>query len=35
MTPVEGLTEKPGGSAPELTLQVYGVVPPVAASVSE
>jgi hypothetical protein len=35
MTPVEELRAKPGGSEPELMLQVYGVVPPVAASVSE
>jgi hypothetical protein len=32
IAPVELLSVKPAGSEPEATLQVYGVVPPVAAT---
>lgn len=35
ITPVEGLSESPGGKAPDEIDQVYGVVPPLAARVRE
>jgi hypothetical protein len=35
ITPVEAARFRPGGSEPEMMLQVYGVVPPVACSVAE
>jgi hypothetical protein len=35
ITPVEAFSDSPGGSDPAETVQVYGLVPPVAASVPE
>ena len=35
MTPVEALRLNPAGKAPALTLQLYGVVPPLACTVVE
>lgn len=35
MAPVAGFSDKPGGSVPSVTLQVYGGEPPVATSDSE
>ena len=34
MAPVEGFSARPAGSAPEVTLQVYGGVPPEPARVA-
>src|SRR6185312_1889019 len=34
MTPLEELRDNPSGKLPEITLHVYGVAPPVAASVA-
>ena len=35
MTPVELFSDSPAGKAPLVTFQVYGAVPPTAASVCE
>src|SRR5207253_8749915 len=35
ITPVAAANESPSGSEPELTLQLYGVVPPMACRVAE